>query len=107
GHFDLLVANPPYVPTGMIEELEPEVRDYDPRPALDGGADGLDIYRELARDLARVVPGGWALFEVGKGQAPAVAALLGSVRVGARRPQIRTFRDLNGVDRCVAWKARS
>ena len=107
GSFDLLVANPPYVPTGMIEELDPEVREYEPRPALDGGADGLDVYREIARDLVRVVPNGWALFEVGRGQAPAVADLLTSVRSGAQLPEVRIFRDLNGVDRCVAWKARS
>lgn len=106
GVFDLLVANPPYVPTGMIEHLEPEVREYDPRSALDGGADGLDVYREIAKDLVEIVPSGWALFEVGRDQAEAVADLLGSARVGAQRPEVRTFRDLNGVDRCVAWKAR-
>lgn len=107
GTFDLLVANPPYVPTSMIEHLEPEVREYDPRSALDGGADGLDIYREIENGLGRVVPNGWALFEVGKDQAPAVAELLGSARIGAQRPEVRTFRDLNGVDRCVALKART
>lgn len=104
GPVDLLVSNPPYVPTGEIEGLDPEVRQYDPRAALDGGADGLRIYRELADELARVVPNGWAIFEVGAGQAEAVQALLTE---NADRPaEIRTFRDLNGVDRCVAWKAR-
>lgn len=107
GTFDLLVANPPYVPTGMIDQLEPEVREHDPRSALDGGADGLEVYLEIARDLARVLPDGWALFEVGIDQAPAVADLLSSVRIGGQPPETRTFRDLNGVDRCVAWKARS
>lgn len=106
GPFDLLVVNPPYIPTDTIGELDPEVRDYDPWTALDGGADGLDVYRELARDLVRVVPNGWAVFEVGKGQAAAVSELLGFARVDGQPPEIRTFRDLNGVDRCVAWRAR-
>lgn len=104
GPVDLLVSNPPYVPTGEIEGLDPEVRQYDPRAALNGGADGLQIYRELAEELARVVPNGWAIFEVGAGQAETVQALL-TGNVG-RPAEIRTFRDLNGVDRCVAWKAR-
>ena len=104
GPVDLLVSNPPYVPTGEIEGLDPEVREFDPRAALDGGADGLQIYRELAEELARVVPNGWAIFEVGAGQAEAVQALL--TGDGRRPAEIRTFRDLNGVDRCVAWKAR-
>lgn len=103
GPFDLLVANPPYVPTGEIDGLEPEVREYDPRQALDGGVDGLAIYRELAEDLVRVVPEGWAIFEVGAGQAAAVRRMLAKI---SRDPDIRIFADLNGVDRCVAWRAR-
>jgi release factor glutamine methyltransferase len=91
----------------MIEDLDPEVREYDPWSALDGGSDGLDVYRELVRDLVRVVPDGWAVFEVGKGQASAVSELLTFARIGAQSPEIRTFRDLNGVDRCVAWRARN
>src|SRR5690606_24456161 len=79
GSFDLLVANPPYVPTGTIDTLEPEVRIYDPPAALDGGADGLEVYREIAADLVRVVPDGWAVFEVGKDQAGAVSEMLASV----------------------------
>lgn len=106
GPVDLLVANPPYVPTGEIDGLEPEVREYDPRGALDGGADGLGIYRELAEELTRVVPDGWAVFEVGAGQAGAVCELLAKVSLNNHSPQIRTFQDLNGVDRCVAWRAR-
>lgn len=107
GPFDLVVANPPYIPTGDIAGLAPEVRDFDPRSALDGGADGLDVYREIAKDLVRVVPEGWAIFEVGAGQAATVAEILGECQAGMARPQIRTFCDLLGVDRCVAWKARS
>lgn len=106
GPVDLLVANPPYVPTGEIAGLEPEVRDYDPRGALDGGADGLEVYREIAKDLIRVIPDGWALFEVGAGQAGAVGELLGAIRAEDQPPEVRTFQDLSGIDRCVAWKAR-
>ena len=50
--FDLIVSNPPYIPTAEIQTLEPEVRDYEPRLALDGGADGLDFYRRIARGSA-------------------------------------------------------
>jgi release factor glutamine methyltransferase len=67
--FDLIVSNPPYIPRRDIEGLEPEVRDFDPRTALDGGEDGLDIYRALlpsARACLR--PGGWILVEIGAGQ---------------------------------------
>ncbi len=98
GTFDLLVANPPYIPTADVAGLEPEVRVYDPPAALDGGSDGLDI------DLARVVPDGWAVFEVGAGQADAVAGLLAGAAEGAA---VRRFLDLDGRERCVAWKARA
>jgi len=75
--FDLLVSNPPYIASAEIETLEPEVRNHDPRLALDGGADGLDFYRRLA-GAARgaVVPGGKLMVEFGDGQAPAVKSLL-------------------------------
>ncbi len=75
GTFDLLVSNPPYIPSGDISALEPEVRHYDPRGALDGGPDGLDIFRELARDLPCAVPHGWSVFEVGAGQAEKVVEI--------------------------------
>jgi len=75
--FDLVVSNPPYIPTGEIETLEPEVRDHDPRVALDGGADGLDAYRRLAPEILRVLrPGGMFAVEIGPGQAAEVQALL-------------------------------
>lgn len=105
GLFDLVVCNPPYIPTAEIEMLAPEVRDFDPRGALDGGADGLDIYRELAPELRRVAPGGLALFEVGAGQADKVAAIL-SACAGIVTP-LRLWRDLGGHDRCVAVRIQS
>ena len=107
GPFDLMVANPPYIPSDEIAGLDPEVREHDPRAALDGGADGLQIYREIAGGLAQVVPRGWAVFEVGLGQAEGVSGILQRIAaVGDEPPQVRVFRDLNAIDRCVAWKAR-
>jgi release factor glutamine methyltransferase len=74
--FDLIVSNPPYIPTVDIESLDREVRDYDPRAALDGGADGLDIYRALIpASVNHLNPGGWLLVEVGVGQGKDVAQL--------------------------------
>jgi release factor glutamine methyltransferase len=74
---DIVVANPPYIPTDDIATLAADVRDFDPRLALDGGRDGLAAYRAIAADAARVLgPGGWLALEVGVGQAEAVAGLL-------------------------------
>jgi release factor glutamine methyltransferase len=71
--YDLVVSNPPYVPSGEIAALQPEVRDYDPRLALDGGPDGLVFYRRLAREAgAWVKPDGRVMMEFGDGQAPAI-----------------------------------
>ena len=69
--------NPPYIASGDIAALAPEVRDYDPRRALDGGADGLAAYRAIAADARRLLaPGGHLVVELGVGQEAAVAALL-------------------------------
>jgi release factor glutamine methyltransferase len=74
--FDLVVSNPPYIPTDDIARLQPEVRDHDPRLALDGGPEGLDAYRLLAPEIIRVLrPAGMFAVEVGVGQADDVAAL--------------------------------
>jgi release factor glutamine methyltransferase len=74
--FDLVVSNPPYIPSAEIAELEPEVRDHDPRLALDGGADGLEVYRKLAANGRRWLrPGGKMMLEFGDGQAPALRNL--------------------------------
>ena len=68
--FDVIVTNPPYIPAADIAGLEPEVRDFDPRKALDGGADGLDFYRRLSREAGDyLAPGGWIMLEFGDGQA--------------------------------------
>ena len=74
--FDLIVSNPPYIPTADIESLDLEVRDYDPRAALDGGDDGLDIYRALIpAAVEHLNPAGWLLVEIGIGQAIDVVEL--------------------------------
>ena len=71
--FDLIISNPPYIPKAEIETLQPEVRDFDPRMALDGGADGLDFYRMFAaRAKLFLKPEGKIMLEFGDGQAPAI-----------------------------------
>jgi len=74
--FDLIISNPPYIPTAEINKLEPEVRDYDPRVALDGGADGLKFYRQLAGEAGRLLkPDGKVMLEFGDGQEKPLAEL--------------------------------
>lgn len=94
--FDLILANLPYVPTGEIDTLEPEVRDHEPRAALDGGPDGLGVIRAcVAAAPPFVKPGGWILMEVGAGQAKVVTELLAAAGFDAERP----LRDPGGIDR--------
>ncbi len=101
--FDLVISNPPYVPSAEIHQLAPNVREHDPRLALDGGTDGLDVIRALvpqARTALRA--GGWLVMEVGEDQAPAVRCLLAAedwVEAGIRR-------DLSGIDRFVQARRR-
>ncbi len=94
---DVVVSNPPYIPSAEIDALAPEIRDHEPRLALDGGADGLDVYRKLIPQAAararRAV-----LVEVGDGQAPDVAALMEAA--GLR--EVRSWKDLSGTDRVVS-----
>jgi release factor glutamine methyltransferase len=77
GLFNLICSNPPYIPTAEVLQLAPEVRDYEPLTALDGGEDGLRFFREIAQGASGfLVSGGWLLLEMGQGQAPQVAAIL-------------------------------
>ena len=77
GPFDAIVSNPPYVPTAELVTLQPEIRDYEPVAALDGGPDGLDVIRQLVPQAAsRLAEGGWLVFEFGFGQAAGVSAII-------------------------------
>ncbi|HZZ35095.1 MAG TPA: peptide chain release factor N(5)-glutamine methyltransferase [Caulobacteraceae bacterium] len=97
--FDLVVSNPPYIATGEIASLAPEVRDHEPRLALDGGADGLDAFRALAPQILRVLrPGGVFAVEIGATQSQAVEELFRAA--GAQ--EVRTRKDLANRDRVVA-----
>jgi release factor glutamine methyltransferase len=96
--FDVVVSNPPYIPTAHIEGLDPEVRDHEPRLALDGGEDGLDHYRLLAPEILRVLkPGGLFAVEIGHDQSAAVEALFRA----AGAASVRTVKDLAVRDRVV------
>jgi release factor glutamine methyltransferase len=98
GPFDIVVANPPYIPSAEIERLGTEVRDHDPRLALDGGSDGLDAYRAIAaRSKELLRPGGLMAVEVGASQAQDVAAIL----VGSGQVPRRIVKDIAGIDRVV------
>ena len=96
--FDLVVSNPPYIPSADIETLDPEVRDHEPRLALDGGPDGLDAYRALVPQiLAMLKPQGLFAVEIGFDQSKAVEALFNE----AGAAEVRTVQDLAGRDRVV------
>ncbi len=102
--FDLVVSNPPYIPTEDIKELQAEVRDYEPHLALDGGSDGLDFYRLIiASAPAHLRPAGWLLVETGSGQAPEVRELFASHRFSA----IFSAKDPAGIDRVVGGRLSS
>ena len=98
GRADVILANPPYIATSEIANLPPEVLEYDPLVALDGGADGLAAYRALGSAIRRsLARGGRAYIEIGAGQAKVVAPILAGARlkVTAVRP------DLAGIERCL------
>ena len=97
--FDMIVSNPPYIPTADLENLQAEVRDFEPRQALDGGADGLDFYRLIIPAAPDYLTSeGWLLFEVGIGQSEAVTGLLEET---GRFTNIFTAKDPNGIERVV------
>ncbi len=97
--FDVITANPPYIPTEVIRGLEPEVRDHEPMLALDGTADGLHFYRRIAAEAGRWLrPGGRIYLEIGYDQGAAVSGLLAE----AGFTEIQVVKDLPGKDRVVA-----
>ncbi len=99
GLFDLVFSNPPYIPSADIESLMPDVSQFEPRAALDGGVDGLDAYRALAGLLPNLLKsGGHALLEIGQGQATDVASLFQTLELTRVTP------DLSGVPRCLVLR---
>ena len=103
GPFDLIAANPPYVRSGEIATLAREVRDHDPRLALDGGEDGLDAYRALLPQIARLLAfEGWFFLEVGAGQAEAVE----QIAAEAGLADLVIVPDLAGIARVVGGRRR-
>lgn len=102
GPFNLIVSNPPYIPSAEIAALDPDVRDYDPRLALDGGSDGLAAYRALAPQAAALLhPGGALVLEIGAEQGGAVSAILRNAGLAVSNPPRR---DLAGRDRVVTGR---
>ena len=96
GRFDIIVSNPPYIPTAEIGTLQREVKDYEPHLALDGGADGLDIYRRIASEAGKHLNrGGTLIMEVGAGQAADV------VKMFRGNAYSIIIKDFNGIDRYV------
>jgi release factor glutamine methyltransferase len=98
GDVDVILANPPYIPSGDIDGLAPEVAKHEPHAALDGGDDGLAAFRELAGDLGRLLrSGGIASVEVGQGQASKVALVMADAGLRVRA----IGRDLSGIERVL------
>lgn len=99
--FDVIMANPPYIPTGEILSLMPEVRDFEPENALDGGADGLDFYRKIAGQVKDYLnPGGYVYMEIGYDQGKAVSELMRN----AGFTEVEVIKDLARNDRVVKGK---
>lgn len=104
---EMVASNPPYVPTDRIEALEAEIRDHEPRDALDGGPDGLDVVRRLVPEAAGILlPAGWLVLELGEGQAPAVRALIAAT--GAfDTDTFETTTDAGGCERVLCVRRRA
>jgi release factor glutamine methyltransferase len=102
GSFDCILANPPYLASEDIDGLAPEVAQFEPRLALDGGIDGLDCYRALSKDVKRLLaPGGKAFFEIGEGQASEIEDILEATNLRV----VRSFADLGARIRCLIAQA--
>jgi release factor glutamine methyltransferase len=101
GPFDLIVSNPPYIASAVIPTLDEEVREHDPRLALDGGPDGLAPYRILLKEAGRLLaPGGLLAVEIGYDQAEDLTSLAGAHGLEV----VRVAHDLSGTPRCIAMK---
>jgi len=99
GPFDLVVSNPPYIESQVIDRLMPEVARFEPRQALDGGPDGLVAYRIIAAAASKLITlGGWLAVEAGEGQSAEIARLFGAAGLAPKAP----WKDLGGIERVVA-----
>lgn len=99
---DVLVSNPPYIPSKDIPLLQAEVKDYEPVLALDGGEDGLEVYRRLFEQMSQLdVPPAWVGLEVGQGQSAAVKEMMEQLKLW---DVVETVRDLSGIERHVIAK---
>jgi release factor glutamine methyltransferase len=100
--FDLIVSNPPYIRSADIAGLDREVREHDPARALDGGVDGLDAYRAIAPEAARLLaPGGTLIVEAGYGQSGPIAELMSA---SGLTPDLPPKTDLAGIPRAVSGR---
>ena len=98
GAFDMILSNPPYIPTKTIDTLMEEVRFHDPKMALDGGADGLFFYRRIiAESKSHITLGGWLIFEIGHDQGETVSHMM----MEGSYTGVRVIKDLSGLDRVV------
>ncbi len=98
GAFDMILSNPPYIPTKTIDTLMEEVRFHDPKMALDGGADGLFFYRRIiAESKSHLTRGGWLIFEIGHDQGETVSHMM----MEGSYTGVRVIKDLSGLDRVV------
>ncbi len=104
GPFDIIVSNPPYIPSADISGLMNDVRLFDPSVALDGGNDGLDAYRAIISGARRVQDNGWLVLECGAGQSDDVMVLLGEHGYEAPQPNLALATDLSGIVRCVTGR---
>ena len=101
--YDMIVSNPPYIPTAVIRTLMPEVRDHEPMMALDGTEDGLYFYDKITRESsAYLKEGGMLLYEIGHDQGQAVSAMM----VAAGYEEVRVIKDLAGLDRVVVGRRK-
>lgn len=101
GQFDFIVSNPPYIPTGEIKGLQREVKDHDPLAALDGGVDGLDVFRRILGQCGkRLLPGGKLFLETGHGQHRKICEMASQFGWGL----VSTHLDLDGLERIVVFR---
>lgn len=103
-NFHLIVSNPPYIPHGDLESLQPEVAGFEPLSALDGGGDGLDYYRRIIPEsLRHLIPGGWLMLEHGIGQSGEIISIF---KERDAFTDIESINDLAGIDRVVKGRRK-